>query len=378
MKKEENDVKNGLPKGWQIKHWNDVLTIKNGKNQKLVSDIDGKYPIYGSGGIMGFANDYLCNEGTTIVGRKGSINNPIYVEEKFWNVDTAFGICSGVKLNSKFLFYFCLNFDFSKLNKSTTLPSLTKTDLLQINIPLPPLNEQHRIVRKLDELFLKIDNAIGLTKENLEHSKHFYASALNEMFDLKSKSWKEFSITEKFRLINGRAYNREELLLKGKYKVIRIQNLNGGENWYYSDLELDADKYCNKNDLLYSWSGTPHSSFGAFIWKGEKSIYHYHTWKVEFLDKKIDLDFAYHLFSYVTEVAISQSHGGTGMMHITKGKMELLKIRMPDSIKQKEVANYLNQLSNKQEQLVAHYSKQLKQLEGLKASLLDGAFKGEI
>ena len=90
-----------------VKKWSDVLTIVSGKNQKEVVSLDGKYPIYGSGGIMGYANNYLCEAGTTIVGRKGTINKPIFVNEPFWNVDTAFGISPGDKLCHKYLYYFC-------------------------------------------------------------------------------------------------------------------------------------------------------------------------------------------------------------------------------------------------------------------------------
>ncbi|WP_017733002.1 restriction endonuclease subunit S [Nafulsella turpanensis] len=135
---------------WKKSTWEEVLTIKNGKNQKAVADPNGPFPIYGSGGIMGYANDYLCEAGTTIIGRKGSINNPIYVKTKFWNVDTAFGLCAKTNLDSKYLYYFCLTYNFLKHNKATTLPSLTKADLLKIEIPLPPLEEQKKIAAILD------------------------------------------------------------------------------------------------------------------------------------------------------------------------------------------------------------------------------------
>jgi len=72
--------------------WQDALEIINGKSQKQVLDPDGKYPIYGSGGIMGYANKYLSPENSVIIGRKGTINKPIKVSTKFWNVDTAFWI----------------------------------------------------------------------------------------------------------------------------------------------------------------------------------------------------------------------------------------------------------------------------------------------
>lgn len=84
--------------GYPIKKWSDVLSIISGKNQRIVADPAGQYPIYGSGGIMGRANDFLCEAGSTIVGRKGTINRPIFVNERFWNVDTAFGIFPGETL----------------------------------------------------------------------------------------------------------------------------------------------------------------------------------------------------------------------------------------------------------------------------------------
>ena len=69
--------------------------------------------------------------------------------------------------------------------------------------------------------------------------------------------------------INGRAYKKEELLSSGKYKVLRVGNFFTNNSWYYSDLELTEDKYCNKGDLLYAWS----ASFGPKIWDGEKTIF---------------------------------------------------------------------------------------------------------
>ena len=101
----------------QMKKWADVLSIVSGKNQKGVENPLGLYPIYGSGGVIGHANDYLCEPGTTIVGRKGTINSPIFVNERFWNVDTAFGVTPGDELVPKYLFYFCEYFNFKDLGK---------------------------------------------------------------------------------------------------------------------------------------------------------------------------------------------------------------------------------------------------------------------
>ena len=109
---------------------------------------------------MGRANDFLCPENCTIIGRKGSINNPIFVKEKFWNVDTAFGLAPTSSILPKYLFYFCKSFDFTTLDSSTTLPSLTKTNIQQILFPLPSLSEQQRIIKKIENLFEYLDQII--------------------------------------------------------------------------------------------------------------------------------------------------------------------------------------------------------------------------
>lgn len=144
----------------------EVLEIKNGKNQKQVEDADGKYPIYGSGGIMGWATDYICPAETVIIGRKGTINNPIYVDTPFWNVDTAFGLVADKNiLLPKYLYYFCKHFDFLALNTTVTIPSLTKANLLKIDIPVPNMDDQQYVVRVLDD----VENLIEIkTNEKLE------------------------------------------------------------------------------------------------------------------------------------------------------------------------------------------------------------------
>ena len=149
-----------LPNNWCFCHFGDIAAVINGKNQSKVENPNGKYPIYGSGGIMGRADDYICPENCTIIGRKGSINNPIFVEEKFWNVDTAFGLSPSEAVLPRFLFYFCEYFDFTTLDSSTTLPSLTKTNIQQIIFALPPIEEQKRILDKTEELFRKLDEIV--------------------------------------------------------------------------------------------------------------------------------------------------------------------------------------------------------------------------
>lgn len=132
-------------KGWETDIWSNVLKIVNGKNQKAVESEDGEYLICGSGGAMGRATEYLTNENSVIIGRKGSINKPLLMREKYWNVDTAFGIEPNTKyINVDYLYMFCVFFNFEKLNKAVTIPSLTKTDLLNIEMPIPNILLQNQ------------------------------------------------------------------------------------------------------------------------------------------------------------------------------------------------------------------------------------------
>ena len=169
--------------------FNDVLEIKNGRNQKAVENPDGRYPIYGSGGIIGHSDDYICEAGTVIVGRKGSINNPIFVGEPFWNVDTAFGLTAKKDvLLPRYLYYFCMHFDFERLNKAVTIPSLTKSDLLKIEILLPDLNEQQNVVDKLQE----VERIMLLHQEAITKLDEIIKARFAELFGdcrLNPKGW---------------------------------------------------------------------------------------------------------------------------------------------------------------------------------------------
>lgn len=195
--------------------FSEVLTIVNGRNQKQVVCDDGKYPIYGSGGIMGYANDYICKAETVVIGRKGSINKPIFVETPFWNVDTAFGLyANSEKLNSKYLYYFCEKFDFEKLNTTVTIPSLTKSNLLNVEIPLPNLEKQKQIVELLD----KVTSLIFLRKQQLSKLDELVKARFVEMFGdpvVNSKRWPVETIENHIDLLTGFPFDSSGYVSKG-------------------------------------------------------------------------------------------------------------------------------------------------------------------
>ena len=246
--------------------FDDVLIIKNGRNQRAVENSNGKYPIYGSGGIMGYADNYICEEDTVIIGRKGSINNPIFVEEPFWNVDTAFGLVAKREvLLPRYLYYFCRNYDFERLNKAVTIPSLTKSDLLKIEITLPSLEIQEKIVNKL----LKIEEVIQARQQQLQKMDELVKARFVELFGdpvTNPMGWSETTIGEEcFYIKDGPHKSLPDIGKEnGGHPFISVRNIVNGyidfsSARYISDEDYaDAIKKCHpeKGDMLYSKGGT--------------------------------------------------------------------------------------------------------------------------
>lgn len=126
-------------------------------------------------------------------------------------------------------------------------------------------------------------------------------------------NWTATRLGALVRVINGRAYKKQELLASGT-PVLRVGNLFTSNDWYYSDLDLENDKYIDDGDLIYAWS----ASFGPFIWRGGRVIYHYHIWKLEpYSEADVSREFL-RLFLQNETSAIKASGHGIAMLHMTK------------------------------------------------------------
>lgn len=225
--------------------WKELLEIRSGKNQKSVIDPNGQYPIYGSGGIIGYATEYLCPPKTTIVGRKGTINSPIFVNESFWNVDTAFGLIPSSKLLPKYLYYFCCHFNFTALDKSTTIPSLAKRDLENIEMNVPSLDEQSRIVSRIDELFSEIDKAVDTLKATKEQLAVYRQAVLKDAFDNAQAMCERFTPIEELLVADRKGMSTGPfgtMLKKHEHKTTGVPML-GIEN-------IDSGKFIDGNKIF--------------------------------------------------------------------------------------------------------------------------------
>ncbi|MFC3899697.1 restriction endonuclease subunit S [Aliicoccus persicus] len=151
----------------------ELVNIKYGKNQKKVRNPKGRYPILGTGGIMDYADEYLYDKPSILIGRKGSIERIKFIDEPFWTIDTLFYTEINENLaDPKYLYYRLSTIDFTYYNEGTTIPSLRTETLNKIKVVLPPLIVQKRIAKVLNYFDEKIEvnNSIIANLEELSQT----------------------------------------------------------------------------------------------------------------------------------------------------------------------------------------------------------------
>ncbi|MFC2130613.1 restriction endonuclease subunit S [Bacteroidota bacterium] len=165
------DTKIGrIPEEWEVVKLKKVCEILYGKDQKKVVAIEGDFPIFGTGGLMGMSSQFLYNKPSVLIGRKGTINKPQYIETPFWTVDTLYYTKVFNNLIPKLLYYYLNSIQLSRYNEATGVPSLNRDVLYNILIPLAPLPEQKQITSILTEVDNKLEQERS-TKAELDELK---------------------------------------------------------------------------------------------------------------------------------------------------------------------------------------------------------------
>lgn len=383
-----------MREGWEIKKLGEIVNVINGKNQSQVISDDGKYPIYGSGGnIMGYATDYICEKGTTIIGRKGNISNPIFINERFWNVDTAFGIYPKNQSDPKFINYLCQTIDFKSRNKGTTIPSLVKSDLLTIEVQYPKsLPEQQRIVSILDEAFAAIAIAKANAEQNLKNAKELFESYLQGVFEKKGEGWKEKEFGEIITTLTDYHANGSYEVLKANVELKDIEDFawmirsTDFENDFENDFRyIDEHGYnfLNKSkvfggEIIMSKIGNAGKVYLMPRVDRPCSLA-MNLFLIRLDEKKAIPEFIFHyLKSYSGDFQIKSRLQGATTKTITKDNVRNIIIPLPTLNDQKFIINKLTALSAETNKLEAIYQQKILDLEELKKSVLQKAFNGEL
>lgn len=191
-------------------------------------------------------------------------------------------------------------------------------------------------------------------------------------------NWTRAPIGALCELLNGRAFKPTDWTETG-LPIVRIQNLNNPEaplNRYDGEVR---DRFLIKNgELLFAWSGTPGTSFGAHIWEGGPAILNQHIFKIEFSDAHLDKRYFRYAIDQKLQELIDKAHGGVGLRHVTKGKFEETEIELPPHAEQRRIVAKLDSLRARSSRARTELDHIPKLIERYKQAILRAAFKGAL
>ena len=222
------------PNGVEYKALGSIARIKNGKDHKSLGE--GDIPVYGSGGVMRYVDNYVYDKPSVLIPRKGSLGNLFYVDVPFWNVDTIFYTEINESLACpKFLYYFLTTVGLGEMNNAGGVPSQTQSVLNKIQIPIPPLEIQREIVKVLDT-FTKLEAELEAELEARRRQYHYYRDQLLNFEGRDDVQWMtlgEVAINQdsKRRPVTKSARNKGEIPYYGASGIVD----------YVSDYILDGD-----------------------------------------------------------------------------------------------------------------------------------------
>ena len=384
-----------IPEGWRCLPFEDALTIRHGRDQKPVESINGKYPIFGTGGQMGWAMEYLYDKPSVLIGRKGSINKPRYMETPFWTVDTLFysEIKSG--FNAKFIFYkFCM-INWEQYNEASGVPSLNSRTIEKVTALFPTFKEQCIIANALsdtDALLSELEKLIAkkqaiktATMQQLltgrtrlpqfahhpDGSKKGYKqSELGEI----PEDWLEFSLSELCDVRDGThespKYQDHGVPLVTSKNIVndRLDLSNVSFISVEDALEINKRSKVNLGDIIMSMIGTVGSA--VLIDKEPKFCIKN---VALFKPKKIKGEFLIQLIrSVFFQEYLEDSIDGGIQKFVSLGTLRNMNLVVPDSFEQTAIATILADMDEEIQALEHRLNKTRQIKQGMMQELLMG------
>lgn len=378
-----------MKNNWQIKKLGEVCDVLDNM-RKPVTKRDrttGVYPYYGATGILDYVKNYLFDEKLILIGEDGAKwgsgeSTAFIADGKYWVNNHAHVIrpIRNEVLDNWIVFFFWL-VDITKYTTGLTVPKLNQGNLRNIEIPLPPINEQKRIVGILDDTFDKIEKAKENTEKNLQNTRELFESYLQDVFTKPGKNWEEKQVDKVCKVEYGYT---EKAKSNGDYRFVRITDTDENglltqTNKMYVDSFNDVSKYIlDDGDLLMARTGA--SAGNLLLFTGnEKSVFASYLIRMKFSKEIISSLYWYFSKSRLYWDQVKQLSAGSAQPQFNGGALKQIIFSYPKSLSEQEaVVNKLDALSEKTKNLEEIYKKKLECLDELKKSILKKAFEGEL
>lgn len=284
----------------------------------------------------------------------------------------------------KYIYYvlqICQN-ELKKSSQGSTFEAINSSDLKGLKIPVPEIEEQNKIALILSSVDEIIENTYKLIEKTKELKKGLMQKLLTKGIGHDRfkdteigripEEWAVRKLGDIAEYVNGKAFKPSDWSEEG-VPIVRIQNLNGGEEFNYCNKQVEDRYYIENNELLFSWSGSRGTSFGPFLWRGNKALLNQHIFKVE-IKEELDKNYCYFALKKITKDIEENAHGSAGLVHITKGELEKFKIPMPKELEQKKIALILSLVDEK----IGQYESKKEKLQELKKGLMQKLLIGKI
>ena len=343
---------------WVEKRIEKVLKIKHGKDQKAIENNDGIYPILATSGEIGRSNTFLWDKPCVLIGRKGTINKPQYMDTPFWTVDTLFYSDVFQNNNAKYLYYLFNTINWKKYDESTGVPSLSAKTIERIKIKISNnLREQEKIASFLT----LIDKKIEKQKELVELLKKYKRGLLSAIFSQKLKfkddngndypAWEEKSLGEVTGNISY-GLNAASKDYDGENKYIRITDIDETTGKFNNldivspDCVLSDDYKLKINDLLFARTGA--STGKTYLYNENDGKMYFAGFLIKFsIKNEYCSNFIFYItqtFNYKKWVSIMSAR--SGQPGINAKEYSNYKFSCPVYDEQVKIANIISKLDN--------------------------------
>ncbi len=377
--------------GWVEKPLGEVCDILD-RLRKPITKSDrqaGPYPYYGATGVLDYIAGYLFDEPLVLIGEDGAkweagANSAFPVSGKVWVNNHAHVIRPHrSEVSDDWLIYFLNASDLMPFVSGMTVPKLNQGRLREIPIPVPPLEEQQRIVAVLDEAFEGLTRARAHAEANLQSARELFELRRARIFSAEAEG--EAAYLEDVCL--GFEYGTAaKSLPKGRVPVLRMGNLQDGEiDWtdlVYSDDTDDCARYLLKpGDVLFNRTNSAAHVGKTAIFDGKMpAIFAGYLIRVTPDPMKLIPSFLNHFLNSDVAREYGRSVMGTSVnqANISGGRLKRYTIRVPSIARQQELSDELDTLKEAVKPLQSNYRAQLKSLNALRQSLLHKAFAGEL